>query len=55
LILQQLREIQENQSVAPRLDGAKNFLIGSFPRTGAQGDASFRFQFEFYGLGLDYR
>ncbi|MGH7923701.1 MAG: M16 family metallopeptidase [Candidatus Binatus sp.] len=56
LILQQLREIQEKPVSDAELDGAKKFLIGSFPlaleRQGAI--ASFMIQIEFYGLGLDY-
>ena len=56
LILQQLREIQEKPVSDAELDGAKKFLIGSFPlgieRQGAI--ASFMVQVEFYGLGLDY-
>lgn len=56
LILQQLREIQEKPVSDAELDGAKNFLIGSFPlgleRQSAI--ASFMIQIEFYGLGLDY-
>ena len=56
LILQQLREIQEKPVSDAELDGAKKFLIGSFPlgieRQSAI--ASFMVQIEFYGLGLDY-
>jgi zinc protease len=56
LILQQLREIQEKPVSDGELDGAKKFLIGSFPlgleRQSAI--ASFMVQIEFYGLGLDY-
>jgi zinc protease len=56
LILQQLREIQEKPVSDAELDGAKKFLIGSFPlgieRQSAI--ASFMIQIEFYGLGLDY-
>ena len=56
LILQQLREIQEKPVSDDELDGAKKFLIGSFPlgleRQSAI--ASFMVQIEFYGLGLDY-
>ena len=56
LILQQLREIQEKPVTDAELDGAKKFLIGSFPlgleRQSAI--ASFMVQVEFYGLGLDY-
>src|SRR5271167_241639 len=56
LILQQIREIQEKPVSDAELDGAKKFLIGSFPlgieRQSAI--ASFMVQVEFYGLGLDY-
>jgi zinc protease len=56
LILQQIREIQEKPVSDAELDGAKKFLIGSFPlgleRQSAI--ASFMLQVEFYGLGLDY-
>jgi len=56
LVLQQLREIQEKPVSDAELDGAKKFLIGSFPlgleRQSAI--ASFMVQIEFYGLGLDY-
>lgn len=56
LVLQQLREIQEKPVSDAELDGAKKFLIGSFPlgieRQSAI--ASFMIQVEFYGLGLDY-
>jgi zinc protease len=56
LIVQQMREIQEKAVTDAELDGAKKFLIGSFPlaieRQGAI--ASFMLQIEIYGLGLDY-
>jgi zinc protease len=56
LIVQQMREIQEKPVTDAELDGAKKFLIGSFPlaieRQGAI--ASFMLQIEIYGLGLDY-
>jgi zinc protease len=56
LILQQLREIQEKPVSDAELDGAKNFLIGSFPLNIERQSAiaSFMIQIEFYGLGLDY-
>ena len=56
LILQQLREIQEKPVSDAELDGAKKFLIGSFPlKIERQSPiASFMIQIEFYGLGLDY-
>ncbi len=56
LIVQQMREIQEKPVTDAELDGAKKFLIGSFPlaieRQGAI--ASFMLQIEIYRLGLDY-
>jgi zinc protease len=56
LTLQQIREIQEKLVSDAELEGAKKFLIGSFPlgieRQSAI--ASFMIQIEFYGLGLDY-
>jgi zinc protease len=56
LVLQQLREMQEKPVTDAELDGAKRFLIGSFPlkidRQSAI--ASFMLQVELYGLGLDY-
>ena len=56
LILQQLREIQEKPVSDAELDGAKKFLIGSFPLNLERQSAiaSYMIQFEFYGLGLDY-
>ncbi|HZC46324.1 MAG TPA: pitrilysin family protein [Candidatus Acidoferrum sp.] len=56
LILQQLREIQEKPVSDAELDGAKKFLIGSFPLALERQNAiaSFMIQMEFYGLGLDY-
>jgi zinc protease len=56
LVLQQIREIQEKPVSDAELDGAKKFLIGSFP-LGLERQtaiASFMVQIEFYGLGLDY-
>ncbi|MFZ2063471.1 MAG: hypothetical protein WAU82_20855, partial [Candidatus Binatus sp.] len=54
--LQQLREIQEKPVSDAELDGAKKFLIGSFPLGLERQNAiaSFMIQVEFYGLGLDY-
>ncbi len=56
LVLKQLREMQEKPVSDAELDGAKRFLIGSFPlkidRQGAI--AGFMLQVELYGLGLDY-
>jgi zinc protease len=56
LILQQLREIQEKPVSDDELEGAKKFLIGSFPLTiDRQGEiTSFMLGIEVYGLGLDY-
>jgi zinc protease len=56
LILQQLREIQEKPVSDAELEGAKKFLIGSFPlKIDKQSSiASFMLQVELYGLGLDY-
>lgn len=56
LILEQLREIQ-NQTVSdPELASAKTYMIGSFPlRLDRQSQiVSFMLQIELYGLGLDY-
>ena len=56
MIVQQLRTIQEKPVEDAELDGAKKFLIGSFPlkidRQSAI--AGFMLQVELYGLGLDY-
>ncbi|HEV2170889.1 MAG TPA: pitrilysin family protein [Candidatus Binatus sp.] len=56
LILQQLREIQEKPVSDAELDGAKKFLIGSFPLGIERQNAiaSFMIQVQFYDLGLDY-
>jgi zinc protease len=56
LILQQLHDIQEKPVTDEELDGAKKFLIGSFPLKidKQSGIASFMLQVELYGLGLDY-
>jgi zinc protease len=56
LILQQLREIQEKPVSDAELDGAKQYLIGSFPLNLERQSAiaGFMIQIEFYGLGLDY-
>jgi zinc protease len=56
LIMQQIREIQEKPVTDAELDGAKKFLIGSFPLTIERQTAiaSFMIQLEIYGLGLDY-
>lgn len=56
LILQQLREIQQQPVSDAELASAKKYLVGSFPlkidRQSAI--ASFMLQIELYGLGLDY-
>jgi zinc protease len=56
MIVQQMREIQEKPVEDAEIDGAKKFLVGSFPlkidRQSAI--AGFMLQVELYGLGLDY-
>ncbi len=56
LIVRQIREIQEKPVTDAELDGAKKFLVGSFPLTIERQSAiaSFMVQIEIYGLGLDY-
>jgi zinc protease len=56
LILQQIREIQEKPVSDAELDGAKKFLVGSFPMKIERQTAiaSFMLELEIYGLGLDY-
>jgi zinc protease len=56
LILQQIREIQEKPVTDAELDGAKKFLIGSFPLALERQTAiaGFILQMQIYGLGLDY-
>ena len=56
MVLQQLREIQENPVSDAELQGAQKFLIGSFPlKLDRMSEiASFILQVEIYGLGLDY-
>jgi len=56
LILQQMREIQENAVTAAEMQSAKKYLIGSFPlKIDRQSEiVSFMLQVEIYGLGLDY-
>jgi len=56
LVLQQMREIQEKPVSDAELDGARRFLIGSFPlKIDRQGQiAAFMLQTEIYGLGLDF-
>ncbi len=56
LVLQQMREIQENPVSDAELASAKKFLIGSFPlKLDRQSQiASFMLDVEIFNLGLDY-
>ncbi len=56
LSLQQMERIQKELVSEKELEGAKKYLIGSFPmRLDTQGKlANFLAQVEYYGLGLDY-
>src|SRR6266851_3707749 len=56
MVLQQVHEIQDSPVSDDEIDGAKKFLVGSFPlKIDKQSSiASFLVQIEFYGLGLDY-
>jgi zinc protease len=56
LALTQMKQIQKAPVSAKELEGAKKYLIGSFPRRlDTQGKlSSFLVQVEYYGLGLDY-
>jgi zinc protease len=56
LSLQQMERIQKEGVSDKELEGAKKYLIGSFPmRLDTQGKlANFLTQVEYYGLGLDY-
>ncbi len=56
LSLQQMERIQKELVSEKELEGAKKYLIGSFPmRLDTQGKlANFLTQVEYYGLGLDY-
>jgi len=56
LILQQMERIQREPVSEKELEGAKKYLIGSFPmRLDAQGKlVNFLTQVEYFGLGLDY-
>ncbi len=56
LALQQIEQIQKELVSEKELEGAKKYLIGSFPmRLDTQGKlANFLSQVEYYGLGLDY-
>jgi zinc protease len=56
LSLQEMKRIREELVSERELEGAKKYLIGSFPmRLDTQGKlANFLTQVEYYGLGLDY-
>jgi zinc protease len=56
LSLQQMERIRREMASEKELEGAKKYLIGSFPmRLDTQGKlANFLSQGEYYGLGLDY-
>jgi zinc protease len=56
LSLQEMERIQKELVSEKELEGAKKYLIGSFPmRLDTQGKlANFLTQVEYYGLGLDY-
>ena len=56
LILEQLREIQDQAVSDAEIASAKKYMIGSFPlRLDRQSQiVSFMLQIELYGLGLDY-
>ena len=56
LSLRQMERIQKELVSEKELEGAKKYLIGSFPmRLDTQGKlANFLTQVEYYGLGLDY-
>jgi zinc protease len=56
LALQQMERIRKEQVSEKELEGAKKYLMGSFPlRLDTQGKlANFLTQMEYYGLGLDY-
>jgi len=56
LIIEQLRDMQEQPVSDAELASAKKYLIGSFPlKIDRQSSiASFMLQIEMYGLGLDY-
>jgi zinc protease len=51
-----LKRIQTEQVSEKEIQGARKYLIGSFPmRMDTQGKlANFLLQMEFFGLGLDY-
>jgi zinc protease len=56
ITLQQMERIRKEKVSEKELEGAKKYLIGSFPmRLDTQGKlANFLTQVEYYGLGLDY-
>jgi zinc protease len=56
LSMQEMKRIREELVSERELEGAKRYLIGSFPmRLDTQGKlANFLTQVEYYGLGLDY-
>jgi zinc protease len=56
LSLQEMERIQKEGVSEKELEGAKKYLIGSFPlRLDTQGKlANFLTQIEYFGLGLDY-
>jgi zinc protease len=56
LVLQQMERIRKEPVSEKELEGAKRYLIGSFPmRLDTQGKlANFLSQVEYFGLGLDY-
>jgi len=56
MVLQQMRQMQESSVSDAELDGARKFLVGSFPlKIDRQGEkAAFMLEVELYGLGLDY-
>lgn len=56
LSLQEMQRIRQEMVSEKELEGAKKYLIGSFPmRLDTQGKlANFLTQVEYYGLGLDY-
>jgi len=56
LALQQMERIRKEPVSEKELEGAKRYLIGSFPmRLDTQGKlANFLLQIEYFGLGLDY-
>lgn len=55
-IVRQVRRIRQEKVTQEELQGAKSFLVGSFPRKldTMNKIANFLVQVEYYGLGLDY-